>query len=210
MVLVNLLLNFSLLLSLLIAPCLVLMAYWYRKKSNQPIMIWKKPEMVVVTITFSITALILFIVGISCFFTKMGYVNSIQTQNIPAHHFEHIGFICMLLLGALALIYVAIRLLLIQVITQDGIIVNSRILRIPDYRNVIEWHEISDYYSVPDYPNVMFTLIIQKEALKYTRVTLCVPIYMRDDFESLLERKMFSASAIEARSQLSKHRYSKN
>ncbi len=116
----------------------------------------------------------------------------------------------MLLLGALSLIYVAIRMLFVQIITQDGIVINDRLLRVPDVRQLIEWHEISDYYLASDYPNVIFTLIIQQEALKFTRTTLSVPVYVRDEFETLLETKMFSASAVEARSQISKHRFSKN
>ena len=210
MTLVNLLFNFSLLLSILIAPCLVLLAYWYRKQLDQTLLVWKKPEMVIVTITFSIVALILFIVGISCFFTHWGFVESIQIDKISQLFFQQIGLTCMLLLGALSLIYVAIRMLFVQIITQDGIVINDRLLRVPDVRQLIEWHEISDYYLASDYPNVIFTLIIQQEALKFTRTTLSVPVYVRDEFETLLETKMFSASAVEARSQISKHRFSKN
>lgn len=140
---VKLLLNFSMLLSLLVAPCLVLMAYWYRRQLSQTIMVWKNAEMVFVTITFSVAALILFIVGISCFFTYWGYIDSpdFPTQR---NHFLDIGIICTLLTVALLLTYVAIRLLLVRVITEKGIVMNDRIFRIPDFRNVIEWHEISD------------------------------------------------------------------
>ncbi len=206
---VKLLLNFSMLLSLLVAPCLVLMAYWYRRQLARTLMVWKNPEMVFVTITFSVAALILFIVGISCFFTYWGYLDS---PNIRTHsdRFFDIGIICALLTGALLLSYIAIRMLLVRVITEKGIVVNDRMLRIPDFRSVVEWHEISDYYLVSDYPNVIFTLIIQKQALQFERSSVRVPIYVRDEFEDLLERKMYSASAIRARADISRHKFSEN
>ncbi|MEL6654324.1 MAG: hypothetical protein AAFQ87_26340, partial [Bacteroidota bacterium] len=86
--------------------------------------------------------------------------------------------------------YLAIRMLLVRVISSRGIVLNDRFFRIPDYRNVIAWHEIVDYYLVSDYPNVIFTLIVQKESLQYSRVSLRVPVYRRDEFEDLLERCM--------------------
>ncbi|RMG22078.1 MAG: hypothetical protein D6730_17160 [Bacteroidetes bacterium] len=192
----------------MLAPSLVLLAYWYRKQLNQTLMVWKKPEMVIVTISFSIISLILFIVGVSCFFTHWGYLDSRQIEHIGGGQFERLGWICMLLLAASVMVYMAVRMLLVQIVTHRGIVVNSRLFRIPDYRHVIEWHEISDYYLVSDYPNVIFTLIVQKEALRFSRITVCVPVFVRDEFESILETKMFSDSAIEARSQISKHRFS--
>lgn len=171
-------------------------------------MVWKKPEMVIFTISFSIFALILFIVGVSCFFTDWGYLESRQIEEMGNGQFERMGWVCMLLLGATALIYVAIRLLLVQVVSHQGIVVNDRLFRIPDFRNVIEWHEISDYFLVSDYPNVVFTLIVQQDALKFSKANICVPVYVRDEFETLLETKMFSASAVEARSQISRHNFS--
>ena len=155
MPLIKLLLNFSLLLSLLIAPCLVLMAYWYRRQLSRTLMVWKKPEMVFVTITFSVAALILFIVGISCFFTYWGYLESPNISADTAKFFD-IGIICTLLTVALLLSYIAVRLLLVRVITERGIVQHDRIFRIPDYRHVIEWHEVCDYYLVSDYPRCHF------------------------------------------------------
>lgn len=206
---VKLLLNFSMLLSFLIAPCMVLMAYWYRRQLSHTLMVWKNAEMVFVTITFSVAALILFIVGVSCFFTYWGYIDS---PDFPAQrgHFFDIGIICALLTVALSLTYIAIRLLLVRVITERGVVMNDRIFRIPDFRNVIEWHEISDYYLVSDYPNVIFTLIIQRQALQFERSSVRVPVYVRDEFEDVLERKMYSASAIRARADISRHKFSEN
>ncbi|MEO0895943.1 MAG: hypothetical protein AAFY71_06065 [Bacteroidota bacterium] len=206
----QLVLNLSLLFAMLIAPCLVLMAYWYRKQLSQTLMIWKNPEMVLVTITFSVLSLILFIVGTSCFFTYFDVLDSAQLRILDKKKFFQIGIICSFLLIGLVLSYVAIRMLLVRVITEKGIIVNDKILRLPDFRNVIHWHEVSDYYLVSDYPNVIFTLIVQKVPLKYDRISIRVPVYIRDDFEDMLETKMYSASAIQARTDISSHKFSEN
>ncbi|MEM9932150.1 MAG: hypothetical protein AAF824_01005 [Bacteroidota bacterium] len=210
MTLVKLLLNFSLLLSLLITPCLVLMGYWYRKQFIQKLMVWKKPEMVIVTIIFSVASLILFVVGVSCFFSAWGYLETRDVLDVHKERFFDIGLICMLLNVSLLFIYSALRLLLVRIITDKGIVQNDKVLRIPDYRNTIEWHEVSDYYLVSDYPNVIFSLIIQKEPAVFERITLKVPVYVRDEFENLLETKMYSASAMRARSQINRHKFSEN
>lgn len=208
MTLVKLLLNFSLLLSLLITPCFVLMAYWYRRQLSQTLMVWKKPEMVIVTIVFSVAALILFIVGVSSFFAVSGFMEPPQTTSINHEKFMSISWVCGLMIVALAFTYIAIRLLLVRVITERGIVMNDRLFRIPDFRNVIEWHEISDYYLVSDYPNVLFTLIIQKQLLQFERTSVRVPVYMRDDFEDLLETKMYSESGWRSHVDISSHKFS--
>ncbi len=210
MTFVQLLLNFSLLFSLLLAPCMVLLAFWYRRQLPQTLMIWKNPEMVIVTITFSIAALILFIVGTSCFFTSFDVLDATSVRGMDKEKFLKIGIICSLLLVGLFLTYVAIRMMLVRVITEKGIVMNDQVFRFPDFRNVIQWHEISDYYLVSDYPNVIFTLIIQKENLKYERSSIRVPVYMRDDFEDLLETKMYTVSAMQARADISSHKFSEN
>ncbi|MDX2287042.1 MAG: hypothetical protein NW241_22950 [Bacteroidia bacterium] len=164
-----------------------------------PLMIWKNPEMVIVTITFSVAGLILFIVGASCLFTYFDVLDSRQLRILDKDKFRLIGYICGLSLIGLAFVYAAIRMLLVRIITERGIVVNDRLLRIPDFRQVIEWHEISDFYLVSDYPNVIFTLIVQKKPLQFERMTVRVPVYMRDDFEDLLETKMYSAHTIRTR-----------
>ena len=210
MTLLQLLLNFSLLFAMLIAPCFVLIAYWYRRQLSNTLMIWKNPEMVIVTITVSVLSLILFIVGTSCFFTYFDVLDPSQLTVINEDIFLQIGTICSFTLLGLILSYVAIRMLLVRVITEKGIVVNDKVLRLPDFRNVIQWHEVSDYYLVSDYPNVIFTLIVQRVPLKYERISIRVPVYIRDDFEDMLETKMYSASAIQARTDISSHKFSEN
>ncbi|MEM6263380.1 MAG: hypothetical protein AAGI38_12785 [Bacteroidota bacterium] len=210
MTLIKLLLNFGLLVALLVSPCLLLMAHWYRKQMPNTVMSWKKPELVLVTIIYSVVALILFIVGISCFFIHLGYLESTQIEATAKDRFFSIGLFCFLIIVSLIFTYAALRMLLVQVVTDKGLVCNDRMLRIPDYRNVVEWHEILDYYIKSDYPNVIFSLIIQKKVLKYDRMAIKVPVYIRDDFEHLLETKMYSAKAIKARTEMSRSRYSEN
>ena len=200
----ELLFNISLLLAILVTPCLLLLAYWYRRQLDETLMVWKRPEMVVVTIVFSVAVLVLFIVGVSCFFSYKGELDHIPSRSaISPDKWLKFGLICMLLGASLLFMYGVLRMLLVQVITEQGIVVNDRLLRIPDPKNIIEWHEISDYYVISDYPNAVYTFIIQKQALKFQRFSLRLPTYIQEDFETLLENRMFSASAVRARSQIS-------
>ncbi len=207
---IQLFLNFSLLLALLISPCILLMAYWYRKQLPKTVMVWRKPEMVIVTITFLIAALILFIVGISSFFSFMD-LGGIQPEShdVPPARLRDIGFTCMLLLVSLGLTYVSVRLLLVRVITDRGIVSNDRLLRVPDFRNIIEWDSITDYYLVSDYPNVIFTLIIRKDDSRFERSSVRVPVYLREEFEDLLEFHLFHASSSQ-HADISPQRFSEN
>ena len=70
--------------------------------------------------------------------------------------------------------------------------------------------EISDFYVKSDYPNVIFTLILQREPLKFERIAFRVPVYCRDEFETLLEQKMSSVSNSQAHSETSPHKFSGN
>lgn len=208
---IKLFLNFSLLLSLLVAPCFLLMAYWYRRQMQQTLLVWRKPEMVVVTITFLIAALILFIVGISSLFTYLDFqiINPEKTAD-ATRRFRDVSITCGLMLVVLTFTYFSIRMLLVRVITEAGIMANDRFLRVPDFRNVIHWDQINDYYLVSDYPNVIFTLIVQKAGVNFDRVPIRVPVYVREEFEDLLETKMFHAQSAKSRADISAQRFSEN
>lgn len=195
---------------MLVAPCLVLLAYWYRKQLAHTEMIWKNPEMVIATITFSVAALILFIVGASSFFTYYDVLNSSQMQFADKEKFFTIGVICLMLMVALMMIYIAIRLLLVRVITDKGVVLNDRVFRIPNFRHVITWNQISDYYLISDYPTVIFTLITQKQPLQFDRTAIRVPVYMRDDFEDLLESKMYDSQVERDTEGISPQKFSEN
>jgi hypothetical protein len=203
-------LNFGLLAALLVTPCLLLMAYWYRKQLPQTLLIWKKPELVIITITFSVMALVLFIVGISSFFTYFGYLRSAQIDPSSQDQFYTIGVACFLLAVSLFFFYLTIRTLLVQIITEQGIVNNDRFFRIPDFRNITRWHQIVDYYIKSDYPNVVFTLIIQDKSMKFHRMVMLVPVYQRDSFEKLLEKKLNDANLKQARNSFRTSRFSEN
>ncbi|MEO0470442.1 MAG: hypothetical protein AAF206_12530 [Bacteroidota bacterium] len=194
---------------MLITPVLVLMAYWYRKQLPTSLMTWKKPEMVIVTITFSVAALILFIVGVSCLFTYSGYLDTGQVS-VRQERLLDIAKICGLLMVSLVLTYLAIRMLLVRVISARGIVVNDRIFRIPDLNRVVSWHDINDYYLVSDYPNVIFTLIVQEDTLQFSRFSIRVPVYKRDRFEDLLERQMAGLDDADLYEDLSRHHFPEN
>jgi len=189
-VLAGMFLNAGLLAALLFAPCLLLMAFWYRKQLPQTLLVWKKPELVIITIGFAAVTLVLFVVGISSFFTHFGYLRSTQIDPETRQQLYTIGIACFLMTAALFITYMAIRTLFVQIVTESGIVMNDRFLRIPDMRNVVPWYQVADYYIKSDYPNVVFSLIIQKEPLKFERIHIKVPVYSRDAFEELLENKM--------------------
>lgn len=210
MAFIKLLLNFSLIFSLLVAPSLLLIAYGYRRQMTGTLLVWRRPELVLVTIAFSVMALILFVVGVSCFFSYGGYLDSPQIRKLNPSMFLNLGITCMFFGVGLLMAYMAIRLVLVQIITDRGIVLNDRFLRIPNHRNQVEWHEIFDYYLVSDYPNVIYNFIIQRQAMDFERAALRVPVYIREDFEKMLENRMYSASAMRARARMSRHKFSEN
>ena len=206
----ELIVHLSLLIALLVAPSWLLLAFWYRKQISQPVLIWKRPEMVIVTIVFSLFALVLFVIGISSFFSFGGYLQPQELNEVDKQVFLYIGLLSILGECILGCLYLALRLLLVQVITERGIIVNHGLTRIPNLKNVIEWHEISDYYLQSDYPNVIFNLITQRQQTNLSRTLLRVPVYLKEEFEHLIESRIYSASATRARLQMTRHRYSEN
>lgn len=209
-VLAGMFLNAGLLAALLFAPCLLLMAFWYRKQLPQTLLVWKKPELVIITIGFAAVALVLFVVGISSFFTHFGYLRSTQIDVETRQQLYTIGIACFLMTAALFITYMAIRTLFVQIVTESGIVMNDRFLRIPDMRNVVPWYQIADYYIKSDYPNVVFSLIIQKEPLKFERIHIKVPVYSRDAFEELLENKMNEVAVQFAGSEYPSKRFYEN
>jgi len=188
------------------------MAFWYRKRLSDTVMLWRKPEMVIITIVFSVASLILFLVGISSVFTyfDLNLFDNVYNPVEDRDKFKQLGLVCGLLLFALVATYTSIRMLLVRVITRKGIVKNDRFFRIPDFRNIVPWENICDYYLVSDYPNVIFTLIIQENAMKYSRISLPVPVYVREEFEELLESKMNSSKDLSEETDISPHRFSEN
>jgi len=206
----NMFLNAGLIAALLFAPCLLLMAFWYRKQLPTALMVWKKPELVLITVGFSAITLILFVIGISSFFTHFGFLESSQIDSLTQQRLFTVGVACFLMSIALIMVYMAIRTLFVQLITDKGIVINDRFMRVPDMKNVIPWYQIADYYLKSDYPNVVFSIIIQPEPMKFERINLKVPVYNRDAFEDLLERKMNEIALEQTSSAYSSKRYYEN
>lgn len=212
---VHVLLNMGLLGALFVAPGILLVASWYRGHLQEPILIWKKPELIIATILFAVAVLILFITGISCLFSYLSFESFAQetrekAKTIKPNVFLSISILCLLGIVSLSAIYMALRLVLVQVITRRGIVMNDRLTRIPDYRNTIRWDMISDYYIVPDYPNAVYTLIVRAEALHYERISLRVPLYLREIFEDMLELQMYNAESARAQAEIDRHRFSED
>lgn len=185
-----LLLNISLLFAILIAPAILLVSFWYRSSLGKPLFEWPRQEMVMLTIVTSALALILLIIGISCFFTNMGYINPNGFPSIFQNRFLNFGLSCMLLIAGLSMIYFAFRRLLVQVVLREGVMITRGPIPFPSRSALIRWESIVDYYTVPDYPNTVFTLIIRESDMQYRRQSLRVPIYLKEDFQARLDDEM--------------------
>jgi len=191
---VHVLLNLSLMASMLLAPSTVLIAWWYRQQFSGTMMVWKKPELVILTILYSAAALVLFIVGFSCFVYYIDYENRFvgeMSQLYSKKLLINLAALCALGIAALSAFYAAARMLFVQVITHHGIILNDRLVRIPDYRNTLKWESIADYYLTPDYPNAIYTLIVRTGNMKFERISLRVPMHLQEAFEDILDDRMF-------------------
>lgn len=208
--LIHLVLNLSLLFAILIAPSILMVSLWYRKNLGKPVFQWHKPEMVLLTIVFFILSLVLFIVGVSCFFTYFGYLESIHIPGIAKAQFFNLGLSSMLLISGLVMVYFALRKVLVQMVMEKGIYLNKSLLPVPSATQMINWISIADYYQAPDYPNVAFTFIVQEDQMKYTRETVKVPHYLKEDFQSYLDKQLYSAQAIRSGSETPSSRYFEN
>lgn len=194
--LIQLLLNFSLLFAILIAPSVMMVSVWYRKNLGKPVFLWPKPEMVLLTIVFFIISLMLFIVGVSCCFTHFGYLDPGKFSGLAGRQFLNLGLSCFLLIAGLSMVYYAARRLLVQMVMETGLMLNKGVLPIPNRLYALEWESIVDYYIVPDYPNVSFTFIVTEKELEYDRRSIKVPIYLKEDFQAFLDKKIYSSRAI--------------
>lgn len=208
---VKLILNLSLLFSILVAPSVAILSFWYRKSLGKPVFVWHKSEMVLLTIVFFVISLLLLIVGVSCFFSYWGYLDSLKFQAITGSQFLNLGVSCFLGIGGLSLVYFALRKLLVQMVMPKGVVLNKGLLPVPNSNNMLEWDNIVDYYVVPDYPNAVFTFITSQHELTFERHSIKVPIYLKDDFQNYLDKEIYSAQTIRTgSSKLSSHNFSEN
>lgn len=208
---VKLILNLSLLFTILVAPSVMIISFWYRKSLGRPVFVWHKSEMVLLTVVFFILSLLLLIVGVSCFFSYWGYLDSLKFKAIPNTQFLNLGMSCFLGIGGLSMAYLALRKLLVQMVMPKGVLLNKGFVSVPNAQNILEWTHIVDYYVVPDYPNAVFTFITSKAELTFERYSIKVPIYLKDDFQNYLDKEIYSAQTIRtSSSKLSSHNFSEN
>jgi hypothetical protein len=204
---IELMLNLSLLFAVLIAPSMLLLSVWYKKSLGKPVFIWPKSEMVLLTIVFFIVALVLFIVGVSCIFTYFGYLDPIRFAGINVRQFLNLGLSCNLAVVGLAMVYVGMRNLLVQMVMEKGIVMTRGILPLRNSVKLLTWNQIVDYYVVPDYPNVNITFIVALEPMRFQRQSIKVPVYLKDEFQTFLDEGLQASKSPQAGSEISSSRY---
>ncbi|MBK9452103.1 MAG: hypothetical protein IPN95_22320 [Bacteroidetes bacterium] len=204
---IDLMLNLSLLFAVLIAPSLLMLSVWYKKSLGKPVFIWPKSEMVLLTIVFFIVALVLFIVGVSCIFTYFGYLDPIRFAGINVRQFLNLGLCCNLAVIGLAMVYMGMRNMLVQMVMEKGIVMTRGILPLRNSVKLLEWSQIVDYYVVPDYPNVNITFIVAVEPMRFQRQSIKVPVYLKDEFQTFLDEGLQASKSPKTGSEISSSRY---
>lgn len=204
---INVILNLSSLFAILVAPSILLIAMWYRGSLGKAVFLWPKPEMVLITIVFFILALILFIVGVSCVFSHFGYLDTQKFTAIAAAQYFNVGLSCFLMLAGLSTLYLALRKLLVHSVIDTGLVLNRGILPVPRAIQMLAWDEIADYYVVPDYPNASFTFIVQESAMQFSRMSVKVPIYLKEEFQAYLDKQLQTAQTARNNSEIGSRRY---
>ena len=203
--------NFALIFAMLFAPSFLFIALQYRKKLGVPVFVWHKSEMVIVTIVFFILTLIFFILGVALLFS---FWDNLRFEAASANLMENAqliyGFSCMLILSGLAMTYFALRRLLVQMVMDEGIMFNEKYIPFPSKNHLLRWEAVVDYYIQPDYPNAVFTFIVNSEDLKFSRMSVKVPIFLKDEFQAFIEKKIYSVSTIRTSSKISSHNFSEN
>lgn len=204
---IDVILNLSTLFAILIAPSFLLVAVWYRNSLKKSVFVWAKPEMVLITIVFFVLALILFIVGVSCVFSHFGYLDTQKFSVLAGSQYFNVGVICFMGLAGLTTSYFALRKLLVHAVVESGLVLNRGILPLPNSIQLLAWQEIADYYLVPDYPNASFTFIVQGENMQFSRVSVKVPIYLKEDFQFYLDKQLQTAQRERKNSEIGSRRY---
>jgi hypothetical protein len=205
--LIDLMLNLSLVFAVLIAPSMLLLSVWYKKSLGKPAFIWPKSEMVLLTIVFFIVALVLFIVGVSCIFTYFGYLDPIRFAGINVRQFLNLGLCCNFTVLGLAMVYMGMRNLLVQMVMETGVVVTKGLLPLRNSIRLLTWNQIVDYYVVPDYPNVNITFIVAVEPLRFERQSIKVPVYLKDEFQTFLDQGLHASRSLQTGPEISSSRY---
>jgi hypothetical protein len=192
----------ALTLSLGVSPVVFLLSLLYKRQYRGIIMKWKKAQLAIFTILTFITNFTLFVLACFFFASYLGRIDGIHLfAGFSTKAMLYLGGDCVLLMLAVTLSYLAIQNLLIQYITQDGIVllplgIGTHSLE----EKTLQWGQIKDYYLHSDYPVTHFTFLVQKHDFKLERHTLKVPFYALPRFEALLETCLLQQQQLRERS----------
>lgn len=190
MPILKLILNLGLLSAFVIAPAFFTLGMWYRKSFSRMLMIWRRPEAIMATFVFFILGMILSIVAISCLFNYFKYPG-LTPNGIPTDKLKEVALICFSFFWALTILFFVARMLMVQIITEEGIVKNHTIFKIPLAHKVIRWENFTDYYITNDYPNVVFTIIYKSaEEFTFKRTTIPAPAHLQPHLKALLDAKL--------------------
>lgn len=187
MPIVKFILNIGLISAMLIAPALLLLATWYRKHFRKAVVVWRRPEAILATVSYFVFALLLTIVGMACLFN---YLRDTSINPAAATRYKEVAFICILFWVSGTLIFSALRFLMVQVILKEGIMLNHSLFRIPMHNQILSWDSICDYYTQTDYPNVVFTIIYKTEGLHFEKTQIYVPSHLQNFLKDTLDAKL--------------------
>lgn len=189
MTVISFILNLGFISALLLGPSILILASWYRKYFANAVIVWRRPEAILTTVSYFIFSLILTIIGVACLFNFLRDVN-VPSEPLAAERYKSVALICLSFLVSSSMFFVALRLLLVQVIVRKGIMLNHAIFRIPRPHQILLWDDICDYYTQTDYPNVIFTIIYKTEDATFQKVAIHVPSHLQTFFKNILEAKL--------------------
>lgn len=211
-----LILNLSLILSLVVAPFVFVQALRYRKQIRRAVMHWQRPEVVLLTVGYAISMLVLLVVGTCGLFFHFGIFY--QPPRLPATEqeimvtepvFLHMAMACLALMVAFSLLYQSFRIFLTQLVFREGIHIAYGPWN-PGSDQVVTWEMISDYYIGSDYPNVVFTFIVREADVTYQRYSIRVPGHLRDKLSAYIDGHMISSDFYDTESDPSSSFLSEN
>ncbi len=186
---IKLFMNIGMLSALLLGPAVLVLALWYRKIFSGSFMIWRRPEAIMLFVAYLVGSLILIIFGTACFFNYSKH--SLIPENAQmATDFKDMAFICFSFFISVTFFFLACRILLVQVITEKGIMLNHRIFRIPIPNRLIKWNQLSDYYVQRDYPNAIVNIIYKTEGMIFKKAEIPVPSFLQEQVKEILDSQL--------------------
>lgn len=177
--------------SLFFAPSALVFSYLLKRRFNNALLKWRKPQVVIFTIFAFILNLTLFVLACFFFACYQGRIVGIDLLQFSPAEMKLLGMDSMLLLLGVTQMHLAFQNMFTQFVTPDGIVLRRLSWsKRPFEVQVIPWWQIRDYYIHSDYPNTYFHFILQSSDVSYTRATLKVPFYVLSAFERVLEQNL--------------------